>query len=314
MDSALLQSLDPFLEPARLCQAFFVLGAAAVLAVAATPASARGLLTQYGARDSAGSKDDGNEGSEPDSFTRFIGWITSMGKVPHSWFVHFYILSVSSSVFWAAQYLCRGSIMEGMARYQTARGSTSMTVNQVILVWFLMAMQGTRRLYECLFVMRASSSGMWIVHWALGCAYYLCIGISVWIEGSACILESDRWSLHPSLPSANTIIGVPLFLYAWLMQYVCHRHLSELKKYSLPETGLFRYLVCPHYTCECLLYLSLAIIAAPPGQVYNRTLLCGVLFVAINLGVTADGTKKWYASKFGEVKVRGKWKMVPFVY
>ncbi|KAI1857603.1 uncharacterized protein JN550_013115 [Neoarthrinium moseri] len=238
MDSALLQSLDPFLEPARLCQAFFVLGAAAVLAVAATPASARGLLTQYGARDSAGSKDDGNEGSEPDSFTRFIRWITSVGKVPHSWFVHFYILSVSSSVFWAAQYLCRGSIMEGMARYQTARGSTSMTVNQVILVWFLMAMQGTRRLYECLFVMRASSSGMWIVHWALGCAYYLCIGISVWIEGSA----------------------------------------------------------------------------APPGQVYNRTLLCGVLFVAINLGVTADGTKKWYASKFGEVKVRGKWKMVPFVY
>jgi 3-oxo-5-alpha-steroid 4-dehydrogenase 3 len=97
------------------------------------------------------------------------------------------------------------------------------------------------------------------------------------------------------------------------MQYQCHRHLSGLKKYSFPEDGLFQYLVCPHYTCECLVYLSLAVIAAPEGQLLNGTLSSAVLFVSVNLGVTANGTKQWYSEKFGS-KVQRKWKMIPFVF
>lgn len=100
---------------------------------------------------------------------------------------------------------------------------------------------------------------------------------------------------------------------AWLMQYQCHRYLAGLKKYSLPEDGLFRYLVCPHYTCECLLYLSLAIVAAPEGQWCNQTLACAVLFISTNLGVTANGTKVWYGERFGS-QVQGKWKMIPVVF
>lgn len=98
------------------------------------------------------------------------------------------------------------------------------------------------------------------------------------------------------------------------MQYKCHKYLSSLRKYSLPEEGMFRYLVCPHYTCECVLYLALAVVAAPGHQLYNKTLMCAWLFVSVNLGVTAIGTKKWYADKFGSDKVRGKWKMIPLLY
>lgn len=47
---------------------------------------------------------------------------------------------------------------------------------------------------------------------------------------------------------------------------------------------------------------------------YNRTLICAVLFVAVNLGVTAKGTKKWYGEKFGVEKVQGKWRMIPGVF
>ncbi|KAI0128626.1 hypothetical protein BJ170DRAFT_337183 [Xylariales sp. AK1849] len=184
----LWESLEPFFVPAQLCQAFFVLAAAAVLAVAATPSSARGLVTQYGARNSSapsssesGSQDD----PERDKFTKLICWATSIGQVPHRWFIHFYILSVSGSIFWVVQYLCQGSVLQAIAQYQATKSSSSMSSKQVALVWFLMAMQGFRRLYECLFVIRPSSSEMWIVHWLLGCAYYLCIGVSVWIEGSS---------------------------------------------------------------------------------------------------------------------------------
>lgn len=109
-------------------------------------------------------------------------------------------------------------------------------------------------------------------------------------------------------------VALPLFLYGWVMQHRCHKHLAGLKKYSLPGLGMFRYLICPHYTCECLIYLSLALVAAPKGQWCNRTLLSVLIFVAVNLGVTAHGTRNWYIEKFGPERVVGKWIMIPLLY
>lgn len=107
---------------------------------------------------------------------------------------------------------------------------------------------------------------------------------------------------------------MPLFSWGWIMQYRCHEQLAALKKYSLPDRGMFRYLVCPHYTCECMIYLSLAIIAAPEGQWWNKTLVSVLMFVAVNLGVTAHGTKNWYMAKFERDRVVRKWNMIPFLY
>jgi 3-oxo-5-alpha-steroid 4-dehydrogenase 3 / polyprenol reductase len=109
-------------------------------------------------------------------------------------------------------------------------------------------------------------------------------------------------------------VALPVFLFAWVNQYRCHAHLAGLKKYSLPDEGLFRHLVSPHYTCECLLYLSLAIAAAPQGEVANKTMLSVLFFVVVNLGLTAAGTRQWYADKFGAEAVAQKWNMIPFIF
>lgn len=77
---------------------------------------------------------------------------------------------------------------------------------------------------------------------------------------------------------------------------------------------MFRYLVCPHYTCEIIIYASLAVLASPQHSMCNQTLLCAALFIAVNLGVTASGTKEWYSVKFGRERVQSRWKMVPFLY
>ncbi|KAI0013670.1 hypothetical protein F4779DRAFT_625162 [Xylariaceae sp. FL0662B] len=304
------------LSPATLCQLFYALAAAAVLAVAATPDSARQLLTRYGARASAGgtSGEKAARKSDDGLLVKIISWVTSVGQVPHSWFIHFYILSLSCSIFWAVQYIYLGSVLESIARKQASEAQNSMTINQVILVWFLMSLQGARRLYEYVAIIRPSSSKMWIVHWLLGNAFYLCTSVSIWIEGSTSIWNSDRKPHGNEAPSVNVILGVPIFLASWYMQHRCHRYLSGLKKYTLPEDGMFQYLVCPHYTCECLLYLSLAIMGAPEDHLYNKTLVCAVLFVSVNLGVTANGTKKWYGERFGCEKVQGKWKMIPGIF
>lgn len=109
-------------------------------------------------------------------------------------------------------------------------------------------------------------------------------------------------------------VAVPAFLLAWVNQYRCHKHLAGLKKYSLPEAGMFRHYVCPHYTCECLLYLSMAVATAPGGAWCNKTLLCALIFITVNLGVTASGSREWYAQKFGASSVASKWNMIPFIF
>ena len=116
------------------------------------------------------------------------------------------------------------------------------------------------------------------------------------------------------MPSLRSIFGTAGFLVVWSAQHRCHRYLAGLKKYTLPEGGLFQYLLCPHYTCECLLYLSLAVVAAPEGQWLNRTLVWAAIFVSVNLGVTANGTRAWYIEKFGRQKVEKRWRMIPFVF
>jgi 3-oxo-5-alpha-steroid 4-dehydrogenase 3 len=63
-----------------------------------------------------------------------------------------------------------------------------------------------------------------------------------------------------------------------------------------------------------LIYLSLAIISAPKGAIVNRTMFTALVFVAINLSVTAATSKEWYERKFGREAVAHRWKMMPFVY
>lgn len=115
--------------------------------------------------------------------------------------------------------------------------------------------------------------------------------------------------LTSRVPSALAV-----FFAAWIKQNECHRYLASLKKYTLPDEGMFKYIVCPHYTCECVIYLAIAFMAAPPGKPFNTSVLCGLAFVVANLGATAVGTKKWYAGKFGVEKVTNKWRMIPGVF
>lgn len=120
--------------------------------------------------------------------------------------------------------------------------------------------------------------------------------------------------LQFSRPSTRTFSAMAIFWLASITQHVCHKHLASLKKYSLPDHLFFRSLICPHYTCECLIYLAIALQSAPKGHLLNGTVGAGLVFVASNLAVTADSTRKWYAEKFGGEAVKDRWRMVPNVF
>lgn len=204
--------------------------------------------------------------------------------------------------------------MREIAKLQDRAEGPSMELGQVYAAWLLMALQGSRRLYESLYVSKPGSSPMWVIHWVLGLVYYTTMAVSVWVEGSSAILESWESPHQGPLLMRKLPSGLALYFVACMKQNQCHRYLASLKKYTLPNEGWFRFFICPHYTCECLLYVAIAWVAAPPGQLFNTTVLLGLVFVAVNLGATAFGTKKWYVEKFGADKVAGRWVMIPFIF
>ncbi|KAI7181906.1 hypothetical protein KC316_g9056 [Hortaea werneckii] len=303
----------------------------------------------------------------PSFLDRFAAW-----KVPHSWFTSFYAISIFWSLFWAVQFACKGWVFRLLVDWQLhdyadqdeGQGRTvySMTLRQVLLAWGMVFVQGCRRFWECLALPQSpSKSQMWIGHWVLGIGFYTGLSVAVWVEGAP-ILASHTFSLADFAvppPSLRTFLSLLLFILASGFQHDCHAYLCSLKSpssstttttttndnndttkpkdsYKLPTHPAFSHLIVPHYTAECLLYLSLAFLAAPApapqsfpppdsgapggnGRIFNYTLLSACIFVVVNLGVTAQGTREWYLVRFGgsqegRERVLRRWRLVPGVW
>ncbi|EQK97728.1 hypothetical protein G6O67_003129 [Ophiocordyceps sinensis] len=325
----MLDTVVAAMSPALYCQTFFLAAAAGILALQMLPRRLRAALTEYGARRPDADDDarrsssssaavhgqpQSAQSSPPGLIASLAGLIRHHGQVPHSWFWHFYLVSLSWSVFWAWQYLSRGSAMETLARAQARSDAPSTQMGRVILAWSMLALQGARRLYECFRVVKPGPSPMLVAHWIMGLAFYTAINTSVWVHGSGPIIASWASREYPVLLTTRVPFALALFFAAWLKQNECHSYLAGLNKYTLPSGGLFSHIVCPHYTCESVIYLAIALMAAPAGSLFNASVLCGLTFVVVNLGATAHGTKQWYAAKFGPEPVASRWNMIPFVF
>jgi 3-oxo-5-alpha-steroid 4-dehydrogenase 3 / polyprenol reductase len=311
MDSALLR-LDA-ITALRVC---YLLAAVAVLVVYRIP-SLRERFLVYGARESqAGVKAGSGEGQRKDvgALESTLDY-TAAVKVPHSWFKHFYMVSVVTSMVWLQELLARGTLLQRVL-FVTSTERPSMSFNQLVLCWTLLAIQGSRRLYECIILNKPSMSQMWIGHYLLGIGFYLAMGIAIWIEGAPALVSTDEplGDARISAPSLSTFIFLPVFLLASGIQHDAHFYLNSLRKYALPSHPAFQSIIAPHYTAECAIYLSLALLAAPKGHFINRTLLAALTFVVIELGVSADTSKRWYIQKFGTEQVAHRWRMIPGIW
>lgn len=82
------------------------------------------------------------------------------------------------------------------------------------------------------------------------------------------------------------------------------------KHYQIPQAGLFRYMLYPHYFSEWVEWTGFYI-ACGLGCVPARMFVINE--VASMLPRAVSG-KKWYAEKFGEEKIRDKWAVIPGVW
>jgi 3-oxo-5-alpha-steroid 4-dehydrogenase 3 len=301
-------------------RAFFLLAAATTISIS-IPTPLRSRFLTYGPRATSASTSTSSappSAQNPSAESKgFLDYLATW-QVPHSYFTHFYVASVLSSVFWVVQLLSRGVMFQAItSRVSEEHQRRSMSLTQLVICCVLLAIQGSRRLWESFIFSKPSSSQMWFMHWLLGLGFYVAAGVAIWIEGSGALLTNKLNIAHLQMtnaPSLRTFVFIPLFLVASGLQHDSHHYLFSLKKYTLPEHPMFRGVVCPHYGAECIIYLSLALLAAPQGELVNKTMLCCLAFVAVNLGLTARNTKQWYAQKFGKDSVQDWWFMIPYVY
>jgi 3-oxo-5-alpha-steroid 4-dehydrogenase 3 len=171
---------------------------------------------------------------------------------------------------------------------------------------------------------------MWIGHWGIGIVFYSALSTAIWTEGVPA-LQSHKFGIEDfsiQAPTLRTLVCLCGFAVASGVQHDCHAYLFSLKKpstttatktaqvsdYKMPSHPAFQLTLTPHYFAECCVYVSLTFLAAPVGAWINGTMACALVFVVVNLGVTAIGTREWYEKKFGREAVKGRASMVPFIF
>ncbi|EFQ98041.1 hypothetical protein MGYG_01079 [Nannizzia gypsea CBS 118893] len=299
----------------------YVVLAASVMAVNSLK-FLRDRFISYGARTLPAAKQSSSKpatvatASPWSSITGMLNCMATWG-VPHSYFTHFYYCAVGVAFFWWYQLLARGwafKLIASMVDHESRKNS--MSFNQIFLCWSLFTIQACRRLYECLSFVKPSQARMHVGHWLYGFAYYIVMGIAIWIEGTITLLSTNKplGNAAMTAPSLRSLIFIPVFIFASGIQYDCHEYLASLVKYTLPVHPAFVSIISPHYTAECMIYLSLSILAAPPGSIVNKTIFSAVILTAVQLGTSAAATKKWYGEKFGREKVKDRWTMLPLIW
>ncbi|KAK0634574.1 3-oxo-5-alpha-steroid 4-dehydrogenase-domain-containing protein [Bombardia bombarda] len=79
------------------------------------------------------------------------------------------------------------------------------------------------------------------------------------------------------------------------------------KHYAIPQAGLFRYMLYPHYFVEWVEWLGFYM-AAGWGCMPARAFLANEVTAMLPRAVNG---RKWYMEKFGEDKIKEKWAVIP---
>ena len=235
-------------------------------------------------------------------FFRFIDSLV----VPKRFFLHFYVVG------WMALATCIG---------------LSETHVYPTLVISLLAIHLTRRLLECLYVHAwRAQSRMHLAGYGLGLLHYVLLSL-VFVDVGSCRKEDiGNRHHHQEMTTAippHLVAVAAVILNLWA-QYQQHRHhvlLASLRPALLtatstssasysgpPRQAWFQWVACPHYLAEILVYMSLVVL-----QPSTRSVAL-LLWVAVNLTVSARSSHAWYLQHVKGYKERKLFVIAPGMY
>ena len=173
----------------------------------------------------------------------------------------------------------------------------------------LFLIQVVRRLWECIFITSYGSSTMHISGYLIGLIHYITVPWTLYCTTPPHSSNGDDDSFWIQCGCA-----ILLFAVANWGQYVHHLILYQLKlqnhqRHALPKGAGFKYVCCPHYSMEILVYVSFYLL-----NIESVARLSLLVWVISNLSIVADENHVWYHSKFSE-DIPSNWKrLIPFFW
>ncbi|SCU86008.1 LADA_0D11584g1_1 [Lachancea dasiensis] len=166
--------------------------------------------------------------------------------------------------------------------YSTFIAALNLRQSNTVLA-ILVFLHSIRRLWETLLVNKfGQNSFIHVSHYLVGLWFYSTVNYTVFTY------QDGEHSVSLWL----RLFSLLMFAMASWDQHQNHCHLAQLRKYTLPTYGLFRVVGSPHYLDEVGIYLALAM--------YTNSFkmwLC-VVWVMVNLTISALETRYWYRRKF----------------
>ncbi|ORY60072.1 3-oxo-5-alpha-steroid 4-dehydrogenase 2 [Pseudomassariella vexata] len=178
-------------------------------------------------------------------------------------------------------------------------------------------------------IIQPSMSPIHVVVWGAAIMFQLtnatCIGS--WLAAYGPMTQAEWKAQNSSV--LQFFIGLVIFYVGLISNYFCDEELREIRRqkqrrqeklardgqksiqkhYSVPENGLFRYMLYPHYFMEWIEWTGFWV-ATGFSCTPARCFLLNEFFAMLPRAVNGA---KWYKEKFGEDKIKGKWVVIPGV-
>ena len=209
----------------------------------------------------------------PPKNMNILQWIQSH-QVNKQWFTHFYVFGLLNSawIFW------------NIVSPGHSSGQNSLPFAELLL-WMLLLVHLSRRLYECTYVHVWGTSKMNIAAYVIGMVYYVMLPF-VFIPSTHpalrmnCSTNGNDSSTASCSASVNgfgfitdndtirkllIICGTALCIWSQYEQHLHHVILAKLRTsnsrpipvtYRLPQGRWFQYVSSPHYLAEIMIYIG----------------------------------------------------------
>lgn len=167
-------------------------------------------------------------------------------------------------------------------------------------------------------LLQPSMAPIHVAVWVMAIGFQLlnatCLG--AWLAAYGPV-TAEAWAAQSPLP--QFVLGLAVF-YAGLAANMFHdEELREIRRrkqsgggghYEIPQAGLFRYVLYPHYLCEWVEWAGFLVAAGwscAPAWAFLANEVCAMLPRAVR-------GKAWYVERFGADKVGRRWAVVPGVW
>uniref|UniRef100_A0A0K0EKQ2 Polyprenal reductase n=1 Tax=Strongyloides stercoralis TaxID=6248 RepID=A0A0K0EKQ2_STRER len=238
--------------------------------------------------------------------------ILSYFSVPKSLFYIFYIIGeILSSTFLIFVYFTPEKVIPLINWLHLFGYSKEIQSYETTLLLFIcLSIHIGRRLYETLFISVYSLSKIHILHFIMGILHYIFLPLTV-LASSSLNISKDFNFLQ--------ILFTILFMILNYLQNGIAKDFASLRKdkdnkinnlsHKVCLNGIHKYVCCPHFFYEVLIYLCLYGIGG------SQNLLYFFLFVLANQMIAAKTNQIWYKEKFKDnIEVVNRKALFPFIY